>query len=144
MAASQRGIPRPRKTEADLQLREAILETLTKLQGEGTLSALANDLRSSVKTLSRYRNPSGGKTATLGCDLLFRICELCDERDISVTCHGRILRLPKGTLFSPSAASSMPEQLRFTFAGTIDINVQARKGVMRVDSIAMDDDTKTG
>src|ERR1700674_3594661 len=114
MAASQRGIPRPRKTEADLQLREAILETLTKLQGTRTLSALADDLRISVKTLSRYRNPSDGKAATLGGDLLFRICELCDERDISIACHGRILRLPKGSLFWFSAASP-PEQLRFTF-----------------------------
>ncbi|MGA2185792.1 MAG: hypothetical protein ABSH47_22465 [Bryobacteraceae bacterium] len=142
MAASQRGIPRPRKTQADLQLREAILETLTKLQGTRTLSALADDLRISVKTLSRYRNPSDGKAATLGGDILFRICELCDERDISIACHGRILRLPKGSLFRLSAASP-PEQLRFTFAGTIDVDVPTRKAVMKVASIAMDDDTKT-
>ena len=92
MAASQRGISRPRKTKVDLQLREAILNALTRLQGTGTLSALAEDLQISVKTLSRYRNPIDGKPATLGGDLLFRICELCDERDISIACQDRILR----------------------------------------------------
>jgi hypothetical protein len=143
MAASQQGIPRPRKTQVDLQLREAILETLTKLQGTKTLSALADDLRISVKTLSRYRNPSDGKAATLGGDILFRICELCDERDISIACQGRVLRLPKGSLFGLSAASP-PQQLRFAFAGTIDIDVLNRKAVMKVDSIAMDGHTKTG
>ena len=142
MAATQRGIPRPRKTQADLQLREAILETLSKLQGTRTLSALADDLGISVKTLSRYRNPSHGKTVTLGGDLLFRICELCDERDISIGCHGRVLRLPKGGQYWPWAPSQ-PEQLRFTFAGIIDIDVPTRKGVMRVDSIVMDE-AKTG
>jgi hypothetical protein len=134
MAASQRGISRPRKTKADLPLREAILETLTELQGTRTLSALADDLGISVKTLSRYRNPSDGKAPMLGGDLLFRICELCDERDISIACHGRILRLPKGS--HPWLSTAPPEQLRFTFAGTIDIDVSTRKGVMRVDSIA--------
>jgi hypothetical protein len=143
MAASQRGILRPRKTQADLQLREAILETLTRLQGTKTLSSLADDLHISVKTLSRYRNPIDGKAATLGGDTLFRICELCDERDVSIECHGRILRLPKGSLSWPSAASST-EQLRFTFAGTIDIDVPTRKAVMKIDGIAMDDQTKTG
>lgn len=142
MVASQRGIPRPRKTKADLTLREGILEALTKLQGTKTLSALAEDLHISVKTLSRYRRPNEGKVAMLGGDLLFRICELCDERDISIACHGRILRLPRGGLLSLSATP--PEQLRFTFAGTIDIEVSSRKGVMRVDCIAMDDLTKTG
>jgi hypothetical protein len=142
MAASQKDILRPRKTEADLQLRAAILETLNTLKGPGTLSDLADDLRISVKTLSRYRNPNNGKAATLGGDLLFRICELCDQRDISITCRGRILRLPKGSLFGLPAALP-PEQLRFTFAGTVDIDVPTRKGVMRVDSIVVDD-TKTG
>jgi transcriptional regulator with XRE-family HTH domain len=142
MAASQRGIPRPRKTKADLPLREAILEILTELQGTRTLSALADDLGISAKTLSRYRNASDGKAAMLGGDLLFRICALCDERDISIACHGRILRLRRGSLIRLSGAPA--EQLRFTFAGTIDIDVPTRKGVMRVDSIAMDDHTKTG
>jgi len=143
MAARQRGIPRPRKTEADLELREAILEILAKLQGTRTLSALAGDLRSSVKTLSRYRKPIGGKPATLGGDLLFRICELCDERGISIACHGRILRLPKG---SPLGLSAPPpsEQLRFRFAGTFDMEIATRKGVMKIDSIAIDDRTKAG
>ncbi len=143
MAASQRGIPRPRTTEVDLQLREAILETLTRLQGPGTLSALANDLRISVKTLSRYRNPRDGKAVMLGGDLLFRICELCDKRDISIECHGRILRLPKRSHLALSTPPP-PEQLRFTFAGTIDVEVPTRKGVMRVDSIAIDDRRKSG
>lgn len=143
MAASQRGIPRPRKTESDSQLREAILKTLEKLQGSGTLSALADELGISVKTLSRYRNPSNGKAATIGGDVLFRICGLCDQRDVSITCHDRILRLPKGSLLGLSAVSP-PGQLRFTFTGTIDIDVPARKGVMKVDSIATDERTKTG
>src|SRR5437870_1868283 len=82
MAVSQRGISRPRTTEADLQLREAILETLTKLQGTRSLSALADDLGISIKTLSRYRNPKGNRVTTLGGDILFRLCELCDDRDI--------------------------------------------------------------
>lgn len=142
MAASQRGIPRPRKTEVDLQLREAILDVLTRLRGTGTLSALAEDLQISVKTLSRYRNPIDGKPATLGGDLLFRICVLCDERDISIACHDRILRLPKSR--SWVAAQSAPEQLRFKFTGTIEIDISARKGVMSVESIAMDDQMKTG
>jgi hypothetical protein len=142
MAASQRGIPRPRKTKTDLPLRDAILETLAKLQGTRTLSALADDLGISDKTLSRYRNSSDGKAAMLGGDLLFRICELCDERDISIACRGRVLRLPKDSLFWLSAAP--PEQLQFTFSGTIDIDLATRKGVMRVDSIAMDGHTKTG
>jgi hypothetical protein len=37
----------------------------------------------------------------------------------------------------------LPEQLRFTFAGTIDIDVPTRKGVMRAD-IATNDNEKTG
>ena len=143
MAVSQRGIERPRRTEADLQLREAILDTLTRLQGTRSLSALADDLRISVKTLSRYRKPSDGRPTTLGGDLLFRICELCDEHDISIPCHGRILRLPKGGLAKLSAALPS-EQLRFTFAGTIDIDVPNRKGAMRVDRIATDAHAKTG
>jgi transcriptional regulator with XRE-family HTH domain len=142
MAASQRGIPRPRRTKADLRLREAIVETLKELQGTRSLSALADDLGISVKTLSRYRNPSDGKPAMPGGDLLFRICKLCDDRDISITCHGRVLRLPRDGYLWLSEAE--PEQLRFTFAGTIDIDVPARKGVMRLDRIAMDDQTKTG
>jgi hypothetical protein len=128
---------------ADLELRRAILETLTKLQGTKTLSALADDLHTSVKTLSRYRTGRDGKPAMLGGDILFRICELCDERDISIACHGRVLRLPKGSFFSLSATSP-PEQLRFTFTGTLDIDVPARKGVMRVDNLVMHDHTKTG
>jgi hypothetical protein len=142
MAASQRGIPRPRKTEVDLQLREAILDTLTKLQGDGTLTALANDLRISVKTLSRYRKAGTGKGAAIGGDLLFRICALCDERNISMPCHGRILRLPKrGSWGSPESA---PEQLRFSFTGNIDIDVPTQKGVMRIDSIVVDDRRSIG
>lgn len=133
MAASQRGIPRPRKTAVDLQLRQAVLNVLAKLQGTRTLSALAEDLRVSVKTLSRYRNPVDGKPATLGGDLLFRICRLCDERDVSIACHDRVLRLPKSS--SSVAAQSAPEHLRFKFAGSIEIDVPARKGAMSVDII---------
>lgn len=144
MAASQRGIPRPRTTEADPYLRAAILETLTRLQGTGTLADLAHDLRISAKTLSRYRNPSDGKAPpTLGGDLLFRVCELCDERDVSITCHGRILRLLKGALFGSSEASEA-RQLRFTFVGTIDVDVPTRKAVMKVDRIERDGKTKAG
>lgn len=126
----------------DLQLREAILETLTLLQGGRTLSALADDLRSSVKTLSRFRTLRHGKPPTLGGDLLFRICELCDERNISIPCRGRMLRLPKSSLFGLSP--SPPEQLRFTFWGTVDIDVPSKKAVMSVDSIAINDRRGTG
>jgi hypothetical protein len=143
MAASQRGILRPRTTETDPALREAILETLTKLQGTRTLSALADDLHISVKTLSRYRKLNQGKAATVGGDLFFRICELCDQRDISITCNGRVLRLPKGDVFQTPSAS-VPDQLRLMFAGTIDVDVANRKAVMRVDTITTDKLTKAG
>lgn len=129
MAASQLGIQRPRKTEADIELRQAILETISTLQGERTLSALADELGISVKTLSRYRRSGSGKSATLGGDIFFRICELCDDRDISISCRGRILRLAKHRLRRLSAP---PRQLGFTFEGSLDIDVPARKGVMRV------------
>jgi hypothetical protein len=124
-------------------LREAILQTLAQLQGTGSLSALADDLLVSVKTLSRYRNPGNGKPKTLGGDVLFRICELCDERNVSIPCNGRILRLPKEDPSLPSAASP-PQQLQFKFTGSIDIDVPTRKCVMRVHSIVTDDYLKTG
>jgi hypothetical protein len=136
MPAAQRGIPRPRKTEADAELREALLKTLSILQGDRTLSALADDLGVSVKTLSRYRSRNGGKTPTLGGDLFFRICQLCDDHDISITCRGRILRLTERRFRSLVA---VPKQIRFTFEGSLQVDVPSRKGVMRVDRFLEDE-----
>jgi len=141
MATPQRGILRPRKTKADLELRTAIIGTITKLQGGGTLSALADDLGVSAKTLSRYCNPNLIKPVTLGGDVLFRICELCDERDITVTCRGRVLRLAKERSHELSPG---PEQLRFVFTGKIDIDIPARKGMMTVDRVVADGELKVG
>ena len=137
MATPQRGILRPRKTKADLELRTAIIGTITELQGRRTLSALADDLGVSAKTLSRYLI----KPVTLGGDVLFRICELCDERDISVTCRGRVLRLAKERSHRLSPG---PEQLRFVFTGTIDVDIPARKGMMTVDRVVADGELKVG
>lgn len=142
MAARQRGIPRPRMTEVDLALREAILDALKQLQGGGTLSELADDLQISVKTLSRYRNTASSKPASLGGDLLFRICGLCDERDISVACHGRILRLPRST---PSAtAPSAVAQLRFRLTGTVKVDIPSRTGAMLVEAMTLDQQPEAG
>ncbi len=139
---SQRGIPRPRKTEVDGDLRSAIVVALQQLQGSRTQDALAADLGVSAKTLSRYR---AVESATLGGDVLFRICELCqkDHRDISITCRGQVLRLLDEHLQEGSALRTH-EQLRFAFAGTIDVDVSVRKGLMRVEKMELEPESKTG
>ena len=142
MAARQQGIPRPRTTGVDLGLREAILAALIQLQGAGTLSDLADDLQISVKTLSRYRKNASSKPASLGGDLLFRICGLCDERNISIACHGRILRLPR--VSSSAAVHPSPSQLRFRLTGTVEVDVPSRKGAMLVESMTLDQQADAG
>lgn len=139
---AQLGIPRPRKTKVDGDLRNAILDALQQLQGSRTQDALADDLGVSAKTLSRYRTV---KSATLGGDVLFRICELChkDDRGVRVTCRGRTLLVLDEHL-QGGPASRTHEQLRFAFAGTIDVNVSIRKGVMRVEKMELEPESKTG
>lgn len=136
MAAPQKGIPRPRTTDVDLDLRAAILDALRQLQGTGTLTELAHELGISVKTLSRYRSSASRKPPSLGGDLLFRIFKLCDERDVSIECHGRILRLPR-TRSSAEAAACAPE-LRFRLTGTVEIDVASGTGVVQMESMTLE------
>jgi transcriptional regulator with XRE-family HTH domain len=124
---SQRGILRPRVTGPDLELREGILKVLRDLQKNQALSQIAEALGVSEKTLSRYLSDKGDRPATLGGDILFRICEAGHP----VTCRGKTLQC----MGSGSESETKLEQLRFEFVASIDVLLPSRKLVARVERV---------
>src|ERR1700686_4886731 len=81
----QRGILRPRVSGPDLELREGILKVLRDLRKEKSLWQVAEALGISEQTLSRYLNDKVYPPATLGGDILFRLC----EAGYPIACRGK-------------------------------------------------------
>jgi hypothetical protein len=128
-AKSQRGIRRPRRSSADLELRQGILSALKDLQKDKTLREVADALGVSEKTLGRYLNNKLDPPATLGGDILFRLC----EAGCPIACRGQTLQCVAST--SAPKSTAKPEQLRFEFVGTIDVLLPSRKLVARVERV---------
>jgi hypothetical protein len=128
-AKSQRGIRRPRRSGADLELRQGILSALKDLQKDKPLSKVADALEISEKNLRRYMNDKLNPPPTLGGDILYRLC----EAGYAVACRGQTLQCVASA--SKSKPRGKPEQLQFEFVGTIDVLLPSRKLVARVERV---------
>ena len=129
-AKSQRGIPRPRVSEADAELRQGILKLFRSLQKEKSLAQIAADVGVSEKTLRRYLNDKCNPPPTLGGDTLFRLC----EAGHAITCRGKTLQCVDS--HSTAVSKVKTEQLPFEFVASIDLLLPSRKLVGRIERIS--------
>jgi hypothetical protein len=116
-------------SEPDRELREGIIGVLKELQRTKPLREVAETLGASEKTLRRYLNSKLDPPATLGGDILFRLC----EAGYSIPCRGKSLKCVDSRSAPKSGVKT--EQLRFEFVASLDLLLPSRKLVARVERV---------